>query len=82
MASMRSIIRLSRIVFAELGRLSPRWKAPSWDASEATRPRKERQMTTNGAKIALVTGASRGLGRNITIAPARKGVEASGGMFV
>jgi len=39
-------------------------------------------MTTNGAKIALVADASRGLGRNITVAPARKGVEVSGGMFV
>jgi NAD(P)-dependent dehydrogenase (short-subunit alcohol dehydrogenase family) len=35
-------------------------------------------MTTNGAKIALVTGASRGLGRNMAIALARKGVDVIG----
>jgi NAD(P)-dependent dehydrogenase (short-subunit alcohol dehydrogenase family) len=35
-------------------------------------------MTTNNAKIALVTGASRGLGRNTAIALARKGVDVIG----
>jgi NAD(P)-dependent dehydrogenase (short-subunit alcohol dehydrogenase family) len=35
-------------------------------------------MTTNNTKIALVTGASRGLGRNIAIALARKGVDVIG----
>ncbi len=35
-------------------------------------------MTTNGAKIALVTGASRGLGRAMAIALARKGVDVIG----
>jgi NAD(P)-dependent dehydrogenase (short-subunit alcohol dehydrogenase family) len=35
-------------------------------------------MTTNGAKIALVTGASRGLGRSMAIALARKGVDVIG----
>jgi NAD(P)-dependent dehydrogenase (short-subunit alcohol dehydrogenase family) len=35
-------------------------------------------MTTNGAKIALVTGASRGLGRNMAIALARRGVDVIG----
>ena len=35
-------------------------------------------MTTNSTKIALVTGASRGLGRNIAIALARKGVDVIG----
>ncbi|CAH2602524.1 SDR family oxidoreductase [Rhodovastum atsumiense] len=35
-------------------------------------------MTTNGTKIALVTGASRGLGRNMAIALARKGVDVIG----
>ena len=35
-------------------------------------------MTTNNAKIAVVTGASRGLGRNIAIALARKGVDVIG----
>ena len=33
---------------------------------------------TNGGKIALVTGASRGLGRNMAIALARKGVDVIG----
>jgi NAD(P)-dependent dehydrogenase (short-subunit alcohol dehydrogenase family) len=35
-------------------------------------------MTTNDAKTALVTGASRGLGRNMAIALARKGVDVIG----
>jgi NAD(P)-dependent dehydrogenase (short-subunit alcohol dehydrogenase family) len=35
-------------------------------------------MTTNGTKIALVTGASRGLGRNMAIAIARKGAAVIG----
>jgi NAD(P)-dependent dehydrogenase (short-subunit alcohol dehydrogenase family) len=35
-------------------------------------------MTTNSTKIALVTGASRGLGRNTAIALARKGVDVTG----
>jgi NAD(P)-dependent dehydrogenase (short-subunit alcohol dehydrogenase family) len=35
-------------------------------------------MTTSSTKIALVTGASRGLGRNIAIALARKGVDVIG----
>ena len=35
-------------------------------------------LTTNSTKIALVTGASRGLGRNIAIALARKGVDVIG----
>ncbi len=35
-------------------------------------------MTTNGTKIALVTGASRGLGRNIAIALARTGTDVIG----
>ena len=35
-------------------------------------------MTTNTTKIALVTGASRGLGRNIAIALASKGVDVIG----
>jgi NAD(P)-dependent dehydrogenase (short-subunit alcohol dehydrogenase family) len=35
-------------------------------------------MTTNNTKIALVTGASRGLGRNMAIALARKGVDVIG----
>jgi NAD(P)-dependent dehydrogenase (short-subunit alcohol dehydrogenase family) len=35
-------------------------------------------MTTNSTKIALVTGASRGLGRNMAIALARKGVDVIG----
>ena len=35
-------------------------------------------MTTNNAKIALVTGASRGLGRSMAIALARKGVDVIG----
>ena len=35
-------------------------------------------MTTNSRKIALVTGASRGLGRNIALALARKGVDVIG----
>ena len=35
-------------------------------------------MTTNNAKIALVTGASRGLGRNMAIALARQGVDVIG----
>jgi NAD(P)-dependent dehydrogenase (short-subunit alcohol dehydrogenase family) len=35
-------------------------------------------MTTNSTKIALVTGASRGLGRNIAIALAGKGVDVIG----
>ena len=35
-------------------------------------------MTTNGTKIALVTGASRGLGRNMAIALARKGADVIG----
>ena len=35
-------------------------------------------MTTDNAKIALVTGASRGLGRNMAIALARKGVDVIG----
>jgi NAD(P)-dependent dehydrogenase (short-subunit alcohol dehydrogenase family) len=35
-------------------------------------------MTTNSTKIALVTGASRGLGRNMAITLARKGVDLIG----
>ncbi|WP_097458667.1 SDR family NAD(P)-dependent oxidoreductase [Mangrovitalea sediminis] len=35
-------------------------------------------MANNGTKIALVTGASRGLGRNMAIALARKGVDVVG----
>jgi NAD(P)-dependent dehydrogenase (short-subunit alcohol dehydrogenase family) len=35
-------------------------------------------MTTNNAKIALVTGASRGLGRSMAVALARKGVDVIG----
>lgn len=35
-------------------------------------------MTTNGTKIALITGASRGLGRSMAIALARKGVDVIG----
>lgn len=35
-------------------------------------------MTSNGTKIALVTGASRGLGRSMAIALARKGVDVIG----
>ena len=35
-------------------------------------------MTTSSTKIALVTGASRGLGRNIAIALACKGVDVIG----
>ena len=35
-------------------------------------------MTTSSTKIALVTGASRGLGRNMAIALARKGVDVIG----
>ena len=35
-------------------------------------------MTTSSTKIALVTGASRGLGRNIAIALACKGVDVAG----
>jgi NAD(P)-dependent dehydrogenase (short-subunit alcohol dehydrogenase family) len=35
-------------------------------------------VTTNNSKIALVTGASRGLGRNMAIALARKGVDVVG----
>jgi NAD(P)-dependent dehydrogenase (short-subunit alcohol dehydrogenase family) len=35
-------------------------------------------MTANGTKIALVTGASRGLGRNMAVALARKGVDVIG----
>ena len=35
-------------------------------------------MTTNNAKIAVVTGASRGLGRNMAIALARQGVDVIG----
>jgi NAD(P)-dependent dehydrogenase (short-subunit alcohol dehydrogenase family) len=35
-------------------------------------------MMTNSTKIALVTGASRGLGRNIAIALARRGVDVIG----
>ena len=35
-------------------------------------------MTTSSTKIALVTGASRGLGSNIAIALARKGVDVIG----
>jgi len=35
-------------------------------------------MTTSSTKIALVTGASRGLGRNMAIALARRGVEVIG----
>src|SRR5271156_1190199 len=36
---------------------------------------RRRMMTTSSTKIALVTGASRGLGRNIAIALARKGTD-------
>src|SRR5208282_917640 len=39
---------------------------------------RRRVMTMNSTKIALVTGASRGLGRNIAIALARKGVDVIG----
>src|SRR2546421_10992253 len=39
---------------------------------------RRRMMTTSSTKIALVTGASRGLGRNIAIALARKGVDVIG----
>src|SRR5271155_2588702 len=39
---------------------------------------RRRKMTTNSTKIALVTGASRGLGSNIAIALARKGVDVIG----
>src|SRR5271166_2322154 len=39
---------------------------------------RRRMMTTSSAKIALVTGASRGLGRNIATALARKGVDVIG----
>jgi NAD(P)-dependent dehydrogenase (short-subunit alcohol dehydrogenase family) len=35
-------------------------------------------MTTSSMKIALVTGASRGLGRNVAIALAHKGVDVIG----
>ena len=35
-------------------------------------------MPTSSTKIALVTGASRGLGRNMAIALARKGVDVIG----
>ncbi|GAA4502320.1 SDR family NAD(P)-dependent oxidoreductase [Gluconacetobacter tumulicola] len=35
-------------------------------------------MTTNGTKIALITGASRGVGRSMAIALARKGVDVIG----
>src|SRR5580700_7326506 len=37
-----------------------------------------RRMMTNSTKIALVTGASRGLGRNMAIALAREGVDVIG----
>src|SRR5271154_1732098 len=39
---------------------------------------RRRMMTTNSTKIALVTCASRGLGRNMAIALARKGVDVIG----
>jgi NAD(P)-dependent dehydrogenase (short-subunit alcohol dehydrogenase family) len=39
---------------------------------------KETTMTTSNAKIAVVTGASRGLGRSMAIALARKGVDVIG----
>src|SRR5271170_763231 len=39
---------------------------------------RRRMMTTNSTKIALVTGASRGLGRNIALALARKSVDVIG----
>lgn len=35
----------------------------------------DKAMTTNQAKIALVTGSSRGLGRNTALALAKKGVD-------
>jgi NAD(P)-dependent dehydrogenase (short-subunit alcohol dehydrogenase family) len=40
--------------------------------------RKETPMSESSPKIALVTGASRGLGRNTAIALARKGIDVIG----